>query len=396
MSSIAEKIILKLERNFESISPVALHEPDLSGEENKFTVDCIESGWVSSVGAFVDQFESNIALITGVKRAVAIVNGTAALHLALHLIGVRRDDEVLIPALSFVATANACHYLGAIPHFVDSCEATLGIDPEKLHIYLGDIAGTKNGTCINKRTGRAIRALVPMHTFGHPVEMEPILEICQSFGIELVEDAAESLGSYTHGRHTGGFGRVSALSFNGNKIVTTGGGGALLINDDELADHAKHLSTTAKRPHRYLFEHDQMGFNYRMPNINAAIGCGQLKRLDTFIKNKRLLFEIYQNMFSDIDGMRIFEEPVGARSNYWLQVLLLNKADLIQRNEILEKTNSSGIMTRPAWELLSGLSFNHECPRMDLSGAENLAARIITLPSSPSLAENLPLNSNEQ
>jgi perosamine synthetase len=389
MNSISDNVVATLQRQFKGLTPVALHEPNLSGEEGNFALDCIDTGWVSSAGAYVDQFEKDLAAFTGVKRAVAIVNGTAALHLALHLVGVRRDDEVLVPALSFVATANACHYLGSIPHFIDSCETTLGVDPNKLREYLHVIAEPTNRGCRNKQTGRIIRALVPMHTFGHPVDMEPLLKICQTFGIEMVEDAAESLGSYSHGRHTGGAGQVSALSFNGNKIVTTGGGGALLINDDELADLAKHLSTTAKNPHPYLFQHDQLGFNYRMPNINAALGCGQLKRLNGFLENKRQLFKIYHDLFSDVDGVRIFEEPAGAKSNYWLQVLLLDKADLPQRDDILEQTNSSGIMTRPAWELLSGLSFNKICPSMDLSGAENLATRIITLPSSPSLVAKL-------
>ena len=236
MNSIADNVVTTLKRQFDGIAPVALHEPDLSGEEGKLALECIDTGWVSSAGAYVDQFEKDIAAITGVKRAVAIVNGTAALHLALHLVGVRHDDEVLIPTLSFVATANACHYLGAVPHFIDSCEATLGVDPDKLREHLNEIAERTDDGCRNKQTGRIIRALVPMHTFGHPVNMEPLLEICQNFGIEMVEYAAESLGSYSQGRHTGGAGRVSALSFNGNKIVTTGGGGALLINDDELAD----------------------------------------------------------------------------------------------------------------------------------------------------------------
>ena len=389
MNSIADHVVTTLQRQFGGLAPVALHEPNLTGEEGKFALDCINTGWVSSAGSYVDQFEKDLAAITGVRRAVAIVNGTAALHLALHLVGVRRDDEVLIPTLSFVATANACQYLGAVPHFIDSCEATLGVDPNKLGEYLHEVAERTDEGCRNKKTGRIIRALVPMHTFGHPVDMDPLLEICHAYDIEMVEDAAESLGSYSQGRHTGRSGRVSALSFNGNKIVTTGGGGALLINDDELADLAKHLSTTAKLPHPYLFQHDQLGFNYRMPNINAALGCGQLKRLEGFLENKRQLLKIYQGMFSGVDGVRIFKEPAGAKSNYWLQVLLLDKADLAQRDDILERTNSAKIMTRPAWELLSCLPFYENCPRMDLSGAEDLAARIITLPSSPSLTEKL-------
>ena len=389
MNTVADEVVAALGSKFDGVRPVALHEPDLSGDEDTFALDCIKTGWVSSVGAYVDRFERELAEFTGVNRAVAIVNGTAALHLALHLVGVKNDDEVLIPTLSFVATANACHYLGAVPHFIDSCETTLGVDPEKLTEYLRGIAEREDGGCRNRETGRFIRALVPMHTFGHPVAVDPLLEICQQYGIELVEDAAESLGSYYQGRHTGGFGRISALSFNGNKIVTTGGGGALLINDESLADLAKHVSTTAKQPHRYLFHHDQLGFNYRMPNVNAAMGCAQMARLGAFLENKRRLFSIYRDLFSDIDGAKVFEEPKAAKSNYWLQVLLLDHADMTVRNDILERTNSQGVMTRPAWDLLSGLSFNQHCPRMDLSGAEGLAARIITLPSSPALVDHL-------
>lgn len=389
MTGLSDAVVGVLEKNFADLRPVPLHAPDLVGDEEAFTRDCIVTGWVSSVGSYVDRFERELAEYTGATRAIAVVNGTAALHLALYLSGVAHDDEVLVPTLSFVATANACHYLGAVPHFVDSAEDTLGVDPAKLADYLERIAVRETGGCRNKETGRFIRALVPMHTFGHPVDIEPLVALCETYGIALVEDAAESLGSLHNGRHTGLFGAVGAMSFNGNKIVTTGGGGALLFADDALADRAKHVSTTAKIPHPYLFDHDTVGFNYRLPNVNAAIGCGQMAKLGRYVDQKRALHNLYVAMFADRAGARLFSEPTGARSNYWLQVLLLDRPDLETRDDILARTNKGGIMTRPAWNLLSGLSFHQSCPRMDLSCAEDLAARIVTLPSSPDLAERL-------
>jgi len=364
---------------------VSLHEPLFGGNEWKYTRECLDTGWVSSVGKFVDRFEADLAAYTGVKRAIAVVNGTAALHISLQLAGVRPADEVLIPALTFVATANAVAYCTAIPHLVDSEERTLGMDPLKLAAHLSDIAEVRADGTYNRMTGRRIKAVVPMHTFGHPVDLDSLEEVCARYRLDLVEDAAESLGSWYKGEHTGNRGRVSALSFNGNKIITTGGGGAILTNDEELGRLAKHLTTTAKLPHRWEFNHDQMGYNYRMPNLNAALGCAQLEQLPNFLKRKRVLAERYQEAFSSVPGVTYFLEPEFARSNYWLNVLLLDKELAWERDNVLDITNNKGIMTRPAWTLMHRLPMYADCPRMDLSTAESLESRLINIPSSTQL-----------
>ena len=363
--------------------PVVLHEPCFSGNEWAYVKDCLDTGWVSSVGRYVDRFEQMLAEFTGVRRAVAVVSGTAALHMCLKLVGVEPGDEVLIPALTFVATANAVVYCGAFPHFVDSEERTLGLDPNKLSAYLKDIAETRSDGCIiNKQTGRRIKAVVPMHTFGHPVDMDPLVELCHRYKLKLIEDAAESLGSYYKGKHTGNWGVVSALSFNGNKTITTGGGGAILTNDEKLGQLAKHLTTTARVSHEWKIEHDQIGYNYRLPNINAALGCAQLEEVAGFLKKKRKLAEKYSDAFSGIDGVRFFEEPEFAQSNYWLNALLLEKTLSCHLNEFLKQANRSGIMVRPVWKLMDKLPMFQDCPRMDLSAAEALEKRIVNLPSS--------------
>lgn len=366
---------------------VPLHEPNFNGNEWAYVKECLDTGWVSSVGKFVDRFEENLATYTGVKRAVAVVNGTAALHICLLLAGVKAGDEVLMPALTFVATANAVSYCGAIPHFIDSEETTLGVDPRKLATYLKEIAELRGESCYNRLTGRRIKAVVPMHTFGHPVDLDPLCTLCRNFGIELIEDAAESLGSLYKGKHTGQWGRLSALSFNGNKTITTGGGGAILTNDEELGLLAKHITTTAKVPHRWEFCHDMVGFNYRMPNINAALGCAQLEQLPSFLTHKRALAVRYYQAFSGIKGVRFFTEPEFARSNYWLNTLLLDEELTGERDAILAATNDIGIMTRPAWTPMQRLHMFKDAPRMDLSVAENLAARVINIPGSAFLGE---------
>jgi len=362
--------------------PIALHEPCFSGNEWTYVKDCLDTGWVSSVGKYVDKFEAMLAEFTGVKKAVAVVNGTAALHICLKLVGVKRDDEVLIPSLTFVATANAVAYSGAIPYFVDSEEKTLGLDPEKLSTYLNDVAEIRSDGCFNRRTGRRIRAVMPMHTFGHPIDLDPLVELCGQYKLELVEDAAESLGSFYKGKHTGNWGKVSVLSFNGNKTITTGGGGAILTNDDKLGELAKHLTTTARVPHNWKIQHDKVGFNYRLPNLNAALGCAQLEQLPGFLRKKRDLSERYRKAFEHIADVRFFSEPDFAKSNYWLNVLLLDQSTSDQRNELLELTNNLGFMIRPAWTLMHKLTMFQNCPRMDLGIAENLEKRIINLPSS--------------
>ena len=365
--------------------PIALHEPCFSGNEWAYVKDCLDTGWVSSVGKYVDKFEEMLCEFTGVKRAVAVVNGTAALHMCLKLVGVAPGDEVLIPALTFVATANAVAYCGAIPHFVDSDERTLGLDPTKLLKYLSDNAEVRADECINRRTGHRIKALMPMHTFGHPVDLDPLVAICRKYKLELIEDAAESLGSFYKGQHTGNLGKASALSFNGNKTITTGGGGAILTNDEKLGQLAKHLTTTARIPHQWKIQHDQIGYNYRLPNINAALGCAQMEELPGFLVKKRKLAKKYSEVFSNTDGVQFFEEPAFARSNYWLNVLLLEPGLSTCLDELLEATHDSGIMTRPAWALMPQMPIFKDCPGMDLSMAENLAKRIINLPGSASL-----------
>ena len=365
--------------------PVALHEPHFGGSEWAYLKECLDSTYVSSVGKFVDRFEADLAAYTGAKHAIAVVNGTCALHVALRLAGVRPGDEVLVPALTFVATASAVTYCGAAPHFVDSEERTLGLDPQALRSYLHDMSEIRSGHCVNRTTGNVIRALVPMHTFGHPVDIEGVLAVAQDFRLALVEDAAESLGSYYHGRHTGTFGLMGTLSFNGNKTITTGGGGAILTNDPELATRAKHLTTTAKVPHRWDFVHDDIGYNYRLPNVNAALGCAQLETLPDLLAAKRRVFDRYQAAFAGVQRARILAEPNGCRSNYWLQTLLLDEAVAAMRDAILSATNDAGLMTRPAWTLMHRLSPYAAFPRMALPVAERLERRLINLPSSAQL-----------
>lgn len=368
-------------------APIPLHEPCFTGAEWDAVKDCLDSGYVSSVGQYVGKFEEKLARFTGVKYVAAVVNGTAALHICLKLAGVQPGDEVLIPALTFVATANAVCYCGAIPHLVDSEMDSLGVDGQKLADYLKETAELQSGICYNRQTHRPIRALIAMHTFGHPVNLGLLLQVCGKYKLELIEDAAESLGSYYNNIHTGNFGRISALSFNGNKIVTTGGGGAILTNDEALFKEAKHLTTTAKLPHRWAFVHDEVGYNYRMPNLNAALGCAQLEQVERFLRQKRALAEEYRKAFAEIPGVAFFKEPPRAKSNYWLNTLILSEENAPLRDSILEETNNQGIQTRPAWVLMSQLPMFLNCPRMDLSTAESLARRIINIPSSARLGE---------
>ena len=364
---------------------VALHEPCFAGKEWIYLKECLDSTFVSSVGKFVDRFEADLAAYTGAKYAVAVVNGTAALHAALRLAGVQPGDEVLIPALTFVATANSAAYCGAIPHFVDSEERSLGIDPTALRAYLKSIAEVRQGYCVNRASGRVIRAVVPMHAFGHPFDIDGMLSVSRDYRLQLVEDAAESLGSTFRGRHTGTFGLLGTLSFNGNKTITTGGGGAIITDNAEIAKRAKHLTTTAKVPHRWDYVHDEIGFNYRLPNLNAALGCAQLEQLPLFLAAKRRLFADYQSAFAKLPGMRLVTEPEDCKSNYWLQTLLLDSSTAEQRDSILAATNDAGLMTRPSWTLMHKLSPYRGSPRMELTVAEDLATRLINLPSSPSL-----------
>ncbi len=374
--------------------PVALHEPFLGDREREVVADCLASGWVSSAGPYVERFEEQLAGLLGAPHAVACVNGTAALHVCLELAGVERGDEVLVPALTFVATANAVTYAGAVPHFVDSEERTLGLDPAKLAAYLAEIAEEREVGSVHRDTGRRIAAVVPMHCFGHPVDMDPLLEVAARHRIAVVEDAAEALGSRYRGRSAGALGALAALSFNGNKIVTTGGGGAVVTGDAELARRARHLTTTAKVPHRWAFVHDRVGYNYRLPGLNAALGCAQLEQLPDFLAAKRALAERYREAFAGLAGLRFVTEPDFARCNYWLNALLLDEAEAGRRDAVLELTNDAGVMTRPAWTLMSELPMFADCPRMDLSTAESLSRRLINLPSSAALGR--PANGGDR
>ena len=365
--------------------PVQLHTPTFNGNENSYLQECIESTFVSSVGQFVDRFEADLASYTGSKFVVAVVNGTSALHVALQLAGVGANEEVLIPALTFIATANAVTYCGAIPHFVDSESTSLGIDAVQLREYLKAHTEQISGLCVNRTTQRVIRAIVPMHTFGHPSDIDALLAVATDFNLAVVEDAAESLGSFLNDRHTGTFGLLGTLSFNGNKTITTGGGGAILTNNEALARRAKHLTTTAKVPHAWEFVHDEIGYNHRMPNINAALGCAQLERLPEMLRAKRNLYKSYEKVFSSISDVELMSEPSGAKSNYWLQTLVIKPSQAHLRDEILEVTNSAGFMTRPAWTLLADLKPYVNCPSRELVPARDLVRRIVNIPSSAHL-----------
>ena len=367
--------------------PVELHEPEFTGNEWRYVKECLDSGWVSAAGSFVERFEADLSAYTGARHVIATVNGTSALHLCLVVVGVRPNDEVLVPTLTFAGTAAAVAYCGAVPHLIDSDETTLGADPAKLGQYLDEIAEVRVDQCFNSKTNRRIHALVVVHTYGHPVDLDAIAAVSRHFHIALIEDAAESVGSFYKDRHTGNDGIVSAMSFNGNKIATTGGGGALLTHDGDLARRARHLATTAKLPHRWAYEHDAVGFNYRMPSINAALGCAQLEKLSDAVARKRDLARMYASAFRGVPGVRFFLEAEFARSNYWLNVLLLDAHIASSRERLLESLHDTGIRSRPNWTLMHRLPMYGDCPRMDLSCAEDLEHRIVNLPSSPALAQ---------
>lgn len=366
--------------------PIPLHVPEFHGDERALVAECIDTGWVSSVGSFVDQFEREVAAASGAAHCVAVVNGTAALEVAMLVAGVRPGDEVLMPALTFVATANAAHHLRAVPHFVDSAEDTMGLDPVALAAHLRAVGRAGKDGLVNRLTGRRISCVVPMHVFGHPVDMDGLAGVAAEFGLVIVEDAAEALGSQYRGRPLGSFGRVAAFSFNGNKIVTTGGGGAIVTDDEALARRAKHLTTTAKVPHPWAFDHDEPGYNYRMPNLNAALGVAQMAQLSDRLEKKRRLALRYIDKFAGFAGAKIFSEPEGARSNYWLNALVLGpEAYEGARNRLLEGINTAGYMARPVWSLMHRQVYHADCPRAALPVAEDLERRIINLPSSAML-----------
>ncbi len=364
---------------------VPLHAPTFSGNEKKYLDECIDSTFVSSVGAFVDRFERDIAEYTGARRAVVCVSGTNALHMALMLAGVERDDEVLTQSLSFIATCNAISYIGAHPVFIDVDYDTMGLSPDALREWLEKHTVKDAGNVLrNKSTGRRVKSVVPMHTFGHPCRIDEIASICDEYCLELVEDAAESIGSFYKGKHTGTFGRIGAISFNGNKTITTGGGGMLLFNDEKLADLAKHLTTQAKVPSRWEFIHDHIGYNYRMPNINAALGCAQLEEISGFLASKRKTAEIYREFFaSEPGGIKFMAEPTESVSNYWLNAIAFPTRK--ERDRFLQYSNDHGVMTRPIWELMWRLPMFEHCERDSQTNTVLLADTIVNLPSSVKL-----------
>jgi perosamine synthetase len=355
-----------------------LHEPVFFGNEKKYLNECIDSTFVSSVGKFVDRFEFMVAEYTGAKYAVAVVNGTAALEIALRLVGVDEQSEVITQPLSFIATCNAISYCGATPVFVDVDRDTMGLSPVSLLTFLKEHTEQKQGGCYNKATGKRITAVVPMHTFGHPCRIEEVASICKQYNIALVEDAAESLGSYYKGQHTGTFGKIAAFSFNGNKTITTGGGGMLITDDEALAKRAKHITTTAKVPHPYEFVHDEVGYNYRLPNINAALGCAQMETLATVLNNKRELALQYAAFFAN-QPIKFVQEMPDTHTNYWLNAVILK--DKQERDGFLQATNDAEVMTRPIWQLMTQLEMFKSCQKGDLSHADWLEARVVNIPS---------------
>lgn len=370
-------IILFIKNLYQQDS-VFLHVPVFLGNEKKYLNECIDSTYVSSVGSFVDRFEKDIAEYTGAKRAVVCVNGTNGIAIALKLVGVEMGDEVITQPLTFIATANAISYCNAHPVFLDVDKDTMGLSPQKMSAWLDENAMLQDGVCINKKTQRKIKACVPMHSFGHPVKIEDLCEVCRKWHIELVEDAAESIGSFYNGKHTGTFGKIGILSFNGNKTITTGGGGMLLFQDKQLGDYAKHLTTQAKIPHRWEFKHDVVGYNYRMPNINAALGCAQLEKIDFILKNKRETAMAYKKFFQDSD-IRFFNEPKNSQSNFWLNAIIFSNKEAQQ--VFLQETNDNGVQTRPIWELMNRLPMYRNCECGDLSAAEWFADRVVNIPS---------------
>ncbi len=358
---------------------IPLHAPTFKEHDREYVLDAIDSTFVSSVGEYVNRFERDLAEYTGASRAIATVNGTTALQAALKLVGVKRVDEVITQALTFVATANAIAHLGAAPVFVDVDKDTMGLSPDALEVFLKENTILKNNGAYNKKTGQRIAAIVPMHTFGHPCRIEKIVEIAKTWFIPVVEDAAEAIGSWSGEKHCGIFGDLGVLSFNGNKTITCGGGGAILTNDEQLADRAKHITTTAKVPHPWEFEHDEVAYNYRLPNLNAALACAQLERLPEIISEKREIAHAYIDFFASREWGQFMVEPQNTQSNYWLCTIALD--DVSCRDEFLKNTNAEGVMTRPAWKLMPELSIYSSCQSGSLENAKWLQNRIVNLPS---------------
>jgi aminotransferase in exopolysaccharide biosynthesis len=375
-----DKLIKFIQNIYNTTDFLPLHEPRFIGNEKKYLNDCIDSTFVSSVGKYVDEFEKIFAQKVGSKYAIATVNGTSALHISLILSDVKKDDEVITQPLTFIATCNAIDYIRPKPIFVDLDFDTMGLSPKSLKEFLENNCEIKDNRCINKTTKKTIKACVPMHTFGHACKIQEIKDICDRWNIALVEDSAESLGTYYGDKHTGTFGKISAFSFNGNKIITSGGGGVIVTDDEDLAKKAKHLTTTAKIPHPYEYRHDMIGYNYRMPNLNAALLVAQMEQLDKFVENKRDLASKYEEFFSSYDDIDFIKEPKDSKSNYWLQAVILK--DKTIRDEFLEFTNKNGIMTRPIWKLMNELEMFKDAQSTDLSNSKYLEERVVNITSS--------------
>ena len=372
-------VVTFIQKTYKTTDFIPLHEPKFIGNEKKYLNECIDSTFVSSIGKFVDKFEEKIAEYTGAKYAVATNNGTSALHVALLLANVDKGDEVITQPLTFVATCNAINYCGAKPVFIDVDKDAMGLSPFALQVFLENNTYIKNQQCVNNQTGAIIKACVPMHTLGHPCRIDKIKNICDKYHIRLIEDAAESLGSFYKDKHTGTFGQMGAMSFNGNKIITGGGGGCIVTNDEDLAKKAKHLTTTAKVPHKWEFSHDMVGYNYRMPNLNAALLVAQLENLDGFIHKKRKLAHMYEEFYRNTDYSFI-KESKDSKSNYWLNSIILNNKQ--QRDKFLNETNSQGVMTRPIWTLMNKLPMFEHAQCGDLTNSEWLEERVVNIPSS--------------
>jgi len=380
--SLSKKIIDVLHLTLKKKTAV-LHEPFFTNLENKNLINCIKSGYVSSVGEYVNEFDKRIKKYTNSKNAISVINGTAALHLALNLLNVSKDDEVILPTITFVATANAISYLGAIPHFVDSELDTFGMDVTKLEKYLFKNFKVINGVCFNNSTKRKVKAIIAVHVFGNPMNIKELVKIAEKYKLKVIEDAAEALGSYYKNTHLGNFGDIGILSFNGNKIITTGGGGALLIKSNKIAKKAKHLSNVAKKNHRWEYFHDQVGFNYKMPNINAALGCAQISNINKLIKAKKKLHFQYKKNFSKIKEVKFMTvNPLSKKNNYWLNTIFIYNSSFAKRNKLLKELHGTGYYCRPVWVPLHKLPIYKKCPKDKLNNAEVIEKSIVNIPSS--------------
>ena len=385
MKNISDSLIVKSIQKVVGRGSHQLHEPLFLGKEIRYLKNTINQNVVSSTGAYVNKFEDKIKKFTKAKFAIAVVNGTQAIYISLLACGVRKNDEVLVPSLTFVGSVNAISHLGAEPHFVDSQIENFGINCKKLENYLNKISKIKGNKCVNKFTGRVIKAIVPVHVFGHPCDIQGIINVAKKFHLAVIEDAAEALGSFYKKKHLGTFGDVGCLSFNGNKIITTGGGGMVITNKKLLAKKIKHLTTTAKLKHKWEYIHDEIGYNFRMPNLNAALGLAQIEKIHIYLRAKKTLFKKYFNVFKKIKGVSLYKQPKNANSNYWLQTLILHNNNINLKNKILKKSHKNLIYIRPAWRLISELKPYKKKQKMNLSGAKEIYKKIINLPSSQSL-----------